>query len=1089
MKKFFSHILTLGLFLFAFCVSGQERNFTFEQTVFDRDLVYDQVEDILIDSDGFTWIATATGLHKHNGYELTTFIKTTDQESSISENFITTLFEDSRGQIWIGTYNNGLNIYNKELGQFYNFRNEPGNANSITSNRIPRSDRIIAEDRYQMIWLNTGNGLNKIDPKTREVKQFKGVPAGQLIYDEREHKFWIISDKISLFDPVSSGLTDFTFEKEVRQVTSIVEMGSELWIASEQGLFVFDREKRTFSSEMDLWRKDPIKAIYKDKNDLIWIAIQKEIHLYHPVQKSFTTLSYEIGIEDGILDDEINGIYGNGNGVIVITYNSRGFTRINLNVNRFNSITQVTSVQNNSGESAVRSILQDKFENLWLGTYKFGVSRIMGDDLIVIDHDPDDPGSINSDFITALFIDSRDRLWVGTFEDGFNYSDDPYGSGKIRFESSVFNEKTEIHEFTEDQEGRIWISTNRGFYIYDYSKDSFHQYGDKEGEVAELTEINIQSVEIEKPGVFWMATWNKGLIRLELKENKKDSLTIIDDVQQPNGEILDNRFINIFKDSKGRYWLTSSVNGLIYFDQTKEYPVFQAYDKSAGSPSNNVYSIVEDKKGWLWISTQNGIGKFNPETGDFFNFYESDGLKSASFIWDSYYQTDEGEILYGSIDGITRFYPDSILETPAIKEAYLSSLTINHNTVNVGVEINDRVLLDKTLRFTQELLLTHKESIITFEFGALEVVNPDEIVFAYMLEGFDDDWIYTSSENRTATYTNLNRGNYQFKVKASKNMGQWGESSSLLTLTVVPPWWRTWWAMVLYLVVFMTLLFLFKRELVKMSDLRHNLELERYKHERDNELNQEKFRFFTTLSHELRTPLTLILGPLDRMIRKNETNNRVQRNLLLMQKQAQRLQKLTNQLMNFRKYEIENLKLKAVEDDVISFLEEIKVVFRQHAQMKEVKFRYEHEENELNTYFDRDKFEIIVVNLLSNAFKFTPKDGRVTLRVNRVLLDKIKQQISLERSSDIAQYGELDSRISEWVQVEVTDTGVGINEDQIAHVFERYFQASNIQNISVGGTGVGLEIAKNYTELHHGSIRVKSKFGGWYNFYSMASDW
>ncbi|MCK5702750.1 MAG: hypothetical protein KAI29_16420, partial [Cyclobacteriaceae bacterium] len=306
----------------------------------------------------------------------------------------------------------------------------------------------------------------------------------------------------------------------------------------------------------------------------------------------------------------------------------------------------------------------------------------------------------------------------------------------------------------------------------------------------------------------------------------------------------------------------------------------------------------------------------------------------------------------------------------------------------------------------------------------------------YMLEGYDEDWINTNSDNRIATYTNINDGTYYFKIKASTQIGSWDEPSTL-KIIILPPWWKTWWAFLLYLLIFGLLLFLFKQQLVNRAALKHRLELEQYKYERDNELNQEKFRFFTNLSHEYRTPLTLILGPLDKMIRNNEGNNRVHQKHLLLQKQTQKLLKLTNQLMNFRKYETDNLKLQSAEGNIVDFLNEIMVAFRNQARSREIHFRFHSDKKEIKLWFDRDKMEIVFANLLSNAFKFTPAEGEVDLHITQTTDTKIKEIKKNCLKTESACYGDLPDNVDSFLQIELKDTGCGINSDQLAHIFER----------------------------------------------------
>jgi len=1085
-------------------LSAQKQNIINSQKNFDRDLVYEQIEDILLDSDGFTWLGTTTGLYKYDGYNLTTYIHNSHEKTTISEDFVTTLFEDSRGLIWIGTYNNGLNVYDKRYQSFYNFKKVAKDDSSISSNRISRANHLITEDNDGFIWVNTDNGLNKINPETKKVERHYGDLSGQLIYHKNRNEFWIGGQTLKSYNPISKTVEKFAIPNVSDPITSII-FGNEdlIWIGTNSGLFIFKISEKTFyplnhyfNKENQLkynWSKNAIKGLYKDFKKNIWIGVEKSIYIMNASNGSYDVLTNKSETENSLLDENIRGIYGDNKGTLLITYAINGITIININVNNFRRITNVTDESSGTGEKLVRSIFKDKYNNLWVGTYSHGLSKISGSEngeITTYKHDPDNQLSLNSNFITAIYIDTKGRLWVGTFENGFNYADNIYENDKLNFISSDFNEKVEIHEFAEDAAGRIWICTNLGFYIYDKNDEELLHYGDREKQDSVLKTINIQAMVQESPNVFWLATWNNGIIRMTINSdtllssnNTKDTLTIYNELKDQKGNTLDNRFINIHKDKNGDLWFASNIDGLIKMSHGENGPIFESFNESKGAPSNQVYAIVEDSNGFLWISTKNGIGKFDPVTKQFSNYYESDGILSNALIWDAYFQSDSGEIYFGSFNGITAFFPDSLKEPEPIHKAYLLKLSINHTDVAIGDTINNQFVLDKNIRFKESITLTHKESIISLEFGALSTPNPKDILFAYKLDGFDKDWIYTRSKNRVATYTNLNKGTYYFRVKATKNLGQWGDESSILQIIVVPPWWKTWWAYVIYITTFILLLYLFQKELVSRSKLMYSLEMERYKHERDNELSKEKFQFFTTLSHELRTPLTLILGPLDRMIQKNEVNNRIQKNLLLIQKQARRLQKLTNQLMNFRKYEIANLKLKAAEGNIVAFLNEISVAFKQHARMKHIHFHYQHTENEIKAYYDRDKIEIVLVNLLSNAFKFTPQNGTVSLKLKTVSLENALKLMQQYNETPKALHGEFLETNRKLVQVEVSDTGIGIHTDQIKQVFERYFQASNIQSISVGGTGIGLEIAKNYVELHHGCILVTSVEGQGTTFY------
>ncbi len=1085
-----SRLVSAILLCLVIPAKAQEPLLNFEKNDFEQDIIYEQLESVLIDSDGFYWIGTTTGLYKYDGYSITPHYHNSQEDKTISEDFVTSLFEDSRGYIWVGTYNNGLNIYDKKYQSFHHFNYDSTDDSTISTNRVPRSSQVIVEDNNGFIWLNTQNGLNRIDPKTKKVVRHPGDYFGHTIYDKERNALWIGSKGLKRYDPVSREVVTF---ESAAPITSIVAGSSDLiWVGTSNGVLAFNKSENRFYRIDELydekqgfsWSSQPISCLYMDIKNNLWVGINKTIYLLNTGTGTFKKLIYSENEEYGLLDEKIRGIYGSQVGYVVVTYETEGITIVNTSVNKFRRIKSIIEGPTGPGKKIVRSLLKDKNNDLWVGTVSNGLSRISGSKQNKIQtyvSNPNDSTSLNSNYITALHIDKDERMWIGTFENGFNYSDNILSSERPVFFNDPKLTSIEIHEFTEDITGRIWISTNHGLYLYDKNSESISHYGESKHQEPLLKSINVQAVIHEPPNIFWLATWNSGVARLTINSDPlmspnvaRDELLILDTIINEDGKPLDNRFINIHKDANGNFWLASNLNGLIKMSVSGDKYSFKKYDETLGAPSNQVYAILEDQEGYIWISTANGIGKLDPRIDQFTNYNESDGLLSNSLTWDSYYKDDSGEIYFGGFDGITVFHPDSLLSIKTNHQAYIRELVINHNQTNIGDTINRHFVLDKSIRFMESITLTHSEPYLSLEFGSLNTPASDNIHFAYKLDGFDEDWIYTRSRNRTATYTNLGKGTYTFKVKAGKDLNTWSDEVSL-SIKILPPWWRTTWANIIYLLAFGGLLFLFQRELNNRAQMKSHLELEKYKHERDNQLNREKFQFFTTLSHELRTPLTLILGPLDRIINSKDINNRALKNLQLMQTQAQRLHKLTNQLMNFRKYEIENLKLKAAKGNVIQFLAEICLAFRQLAEMNKVNFKVTNEGETLDAYYDRDKLEIIIVNLLSNAFKFTPQEGEVSLEIKAISLSQAKQKFSETSGLPKAVHGEWPDNLEKVIQIKIEDSGIGIPEDQLSRIFERYYQARNVQTLSSNGTGIGLEIVKNYVELHHGCIMVESK--------------
>jgi signal transduction histidine kinase/DNA-binding response OmpR family regulator len=500
-------------------------------------------------------------------------------------------------------------------------------------------------------------------------------------------------------------------------------------------------------------------------------------------------------------------------------------------------------------------------------------------------------------------------------------------------------------------------------------------------------------------------------------------------------------------------------------------PSFLKYDKTKGAPDNSIFGIADDKSGNIWVSTNRGIGKFDPKTEKFKSYNESDGLQSNSFIWDASFQSIDGEIFFGGSIGLNSFYPDSIIDNIKLPVVYISKLMVNNKVINVREKFDNRIILEKNIRYTSEITLTSNESVFSLEFIAMDNVSQDEVLYAYQLEGFDKDWIYVNADKRTVDYTNLDDGTYFFKVKASNSDGFWNEKPVILKITILPPWWKTYWAYLLYLLVFALLLFFFRRLALIRAKLKNELVIEHINRVKDEELHQSKLKFFTNISHEFRTPLTLILGPLERIMATGQGDNLMKRQFLMIKRNADRLNLLIDQLMDFRKIDNGLMTLDAAEGDICKFICDISLLFEGSAIEKNISLSIKCSGNNFNVWFDRDKMEKIIYNLLSNAFKFTPDNGIIVINVSFISGSQVSHNSAINLNESAK------GSINQYVEISVEDSGIGIPASNIEHVFERFYKGGNSEIIAQKGTGIGLALTKDFVELHGGEIFVKSDEG------------
>ncbi|KPL14900.1 MAG: hypothetical protein AMS26_09075, partial [Bacteroides sp. SM23_62] len=1012
-------------------------------------LIMNNVEYIHIDMDGFVWLGTYAGLQRFDGYEFKTYTYDPANPASISDNFISTIFEDDSSNLWIGTSANGLNVFNKELESFQNFRHDPGNQNSLASNSIPRASKVITQDTDGYVWVNTMDGLNRVDLKDFGFESYHGDFSGQLVFDKSESALWIAGDQLKRFDLKSSKLSYY----ESGPVNCIIlDSEKNIWLGTSSGALIYNKHlnkmiplleylvQEGFTGRInDLPYDDPFRNFYEDYQGNIWFSVRDRLVNLDRKQRQVNILAHEPDNENSPTGSSISGIYGNKSGVIWISYLNQGVSKVNINLKKFNVYRKVPGDPSSLSGNTIRSVYVDHNRHLWIGTYDHGLNRInlQTNETRHYRHNSQDPNSIVSDYITAIHVDRTERLWIGSFNTGICYSDDIYDRGQLRFTRFDLLPDLEIHEFTEDPAGRIWISTQYGFFIYD--GDAFSQYGGLENQLPEVRKLNIQSVVFVPPNLFWLATWNSGVCKLTVNadpklasEPGKDVLEIYDRLQDQSSTRIDNKFITIHQDDRGTIWLGSFLDGLIRVSETHGGLEFIKYDKSAGAPDNSVYGLTSDRQGNIWFSTNNGLGRFDPGTEQFRNYYMSDGLQSNSFMWDASFRHSDGQLFFGGVNGLNAFFPEDIIDNRDLPKVFISKLIINNQDVQIGDEFHGKVMLEKGISYTDEITLSHRDPIFSLEFTAMDNVNPLEVQYQYKLEGFDADWIQISAEERSVRYTNLNAGSYVFHVKASNSDGVWNEEPATLGIIILPPWWKTWWAIIMYVGIFALLLIAFRKFILVRAQLIHEAKMEHLEREKTEEMYQMKLRFFTNISHEFRTPLTLVLGPLQKIINDLKNDQRFAKQISTIRRNSDRLFRLIDQVIEFRRIEANKVRLNAARGEIVRFIGELVDSFQEIACQRSIILDYHSDFDACELWFDENKLDKIIYNLLSNAFKFTPDKGKIS--------------VSLSMSS-------LPESPQAFIEISIEDNGIGISEQDQEHIFDRYFRVDHPDSFVQTGSG------------------------------------
>ncbi|MHB8206293.1 sensor histidine kinase, partial [Mucilaginibacter sp.] len=702
----------------------------------------------------------------------------------------------------------------------------------------------------------------------------------------------------------------------------------------------------------------------------------------------------------------------------------------------------------------INKFIEDKYGNLWLGAN--------GGGLIYFDrkkntfksylHDPKNPNSLCNNIIVNMYMDHDQKLWIGTYFGGLDCFD---GKTFTHYRHSDTNPGSisddRVYSIFEDDEHKLWVGTLAGgLNVLDPATRVFSHF--KGGQPNSIHSNYISTILEDRNQNMWIVT-SYGVD--VLMKNTHRFIHYIHWDNNPNS-LVNNNTNNVLQDSRGLIWI-STREGISIFDPATK--TFQNITKANGLPDNTVMNILEDNSHNMWASTANGLSKIVVSQSDrklnlnFINYSETDGLQGREFTENAAGKTREGELIFGGANGFNIFNPLNIHINNTPSNLVFTNFQLFNQSLQVGEKINGHVILPQSITTSKSIELRHNENVFAIEFASLNYFNPDKIKMQYKMDGFDNDWITTDNLVRKATYTNLDAGDYTFKVRTLNNKS--GKNEISLSIHILPPFWKTPAAYLLYMLIIFGALFLIRRRGIQKLRMQFALEKEREEAKRMHELDLMKIKFFTNISHEFRTPISLIMAPVDKVL-KQIKEPEIKKQLEFANRNARRLLNMVNQLLDFRKMESQELKLHTEDGEIISFIREIAYSFNDIAEKKNISFIFDSGIDEFYGEFDQDKIERILFNILSNAFKFTPTGGHVSL-----LLDKI----TVARPFDFA------------LQIKVIDTGIGIVQEKINRIFDPFFQDDVPGSIVNKGTGIGLSITKEFVSLHNGTVTAQSEPG------------
>lgn len=1052
--------IVISLFFYPLLCIGQITPVKFKHLTINEGLSQNTVYCTLQDNKGFIWIGTEDGLNRYNGYDFIIY-KHNSHANTLSNSQVTCLFEDQSKTLWVGT-TDGVNIYNRNSDSFkrlFTLSKKSSESNDFIT--------TILQDKAKNIWVATYDGLKLYDSVKKTFTSF------------------LISN------PSHSKLTN--------KIQTMTLANHVLWIGTGNDLKLFDINAHTFmplppvlNSNEEL-KHSGIRCIRQDKYGNYWIGTENAGLFHYNVQNNTcTNYRHQANNPNSLLTSIVRDVLINDNNEIWIG------TREGLSILKSGVINNYTYDKYNPEaltHNSIRHFMKDRAGNIWVGTFAGGLNVFYAEskNFVNISEQIGLKPGLSQRVVSAIIKNTDGSLWVGTEGGGLNFAD--LKNNIFRYypltDAQNLNGSNIIKSLSKDRLGNLWVGTYNGLYYFDVSKRRFLpfkyfrndsttiatnqfyaldatginlcigtngaglQFLNKTGQVTtylhsqnnahSISSNNISALLYDK-GNYWVGT-QRGL---NYFDSSSKSFTRLKHNDDDPYSISSNAVISLFADTRHRLWVGTEGGGINYYDSAKHR--FYSIGEADGLGNGVVHAINEDLEGNLWVSTNKGLSKivFRQFSVPFANHIKvtnytiADGLPSNQFSNGSTNPNPGHQLIFGSITGITFFDPTHIITNTYKPPVVITDFLIRNKPVLPGEPDSP---LQSQINETNAITLTHDQGFISFKFAALNFINPDNNSYAYKLDGFkgDNGWHYVNNQ-RMATYTNLDAGTYFFKVKASNNDGVWNDQIKTIKLIVLPPWWKTWWAYLIYIVIIGLLLYLFYWYAIKTAKLTNELEFEYLSHQKDQELAQRKLTFFTNISHEIKTPLTLILAPLEKLIKLNESNNKVQNQLMLMQRNGERLIRLINQLLDFRKFEAGNMKLHAAEGNVVRFINEIVISFEGYAQSKNIALSFKSQSDDIKVYFDRDKLEKVLYNLISNALKFTPSNGKVMVNVQ----------------SDTAN-----------LLINVKDNGVGIPPENMDKIFDCFNHFSDPKQ-SVSGTGIGLSFSQGLVELHGGSISVAS---------------